>query len=170
MEAQNEALALLQRENEQLRRAVQELSTLLELARAIGASLDSSEIMRTIINRSLKAMNAQQGVITLVDRDHKLPTATLVRATVSSTSHLPFHVTESLLGWMYLNKRPLAVNDPRGDERFSGVEWEQGVESLLCVPLLIKSELVGILTVYNKKDGASFDSNDERLLAPSFLL
>ena len=165
MEAQKEALALLQRENEQLRRAVQELSTLLDLSRAIGAALDSGEIMRTIINRSLKATNAQQGLITLVDRDRKLPTATLVRATVSSTAHSPFHLTESLLGWMYLNKRPLAVNDPRNDERFRGVEWESGVESLLCVPLLIKSELNGILTVYNKKDGSVFDSNDERLLA-----
>lgn len=166
MEAQKESLALLQRENEQLRRAVQELSTLLDLARAIGASLDSADIMRTIINRSLKAMNAQQGVITLVDRDRKLPTATLVRATVSSTNHQhPFHITESLLGWMYLNKRPLSLNDPRTDERFSGVEWDPEVESLLCVPLLIKSELNGILTVYNKKDGARFDSNDERLLS-----
>ncbi|MGK2857127.1 MAG: PP2C family protein-serine/threonine phosphatase [Thermoanaerobaculia bacterium] len=165
MEAQKDPLALLQRENEQLRRAVQELSTLLDLSRAIGASLDSGEIMRTIINRSLKAVNAQQGVITLVDPERKLPTATLVRANVSSSTHRPFRITESLLGWMDLNKHPLVVNDPRLDERFHGVEWDPDVTTLLSVPLLIKSELNGILTVFNKKDGAVFDSNDERLLA-----
>ena len=165
MAAPLENVASLQRDNEQLRRAVQELSTLLDLARAISASLDSAEIMRTIINRSLKAMNAQQGVVTLVARDRKQPTETLVRANVSSTAHYPFHITESLIGWMYLHKKPLSVNDPRGDERFRGVEWDPGIESLLCVPLLVKSELSGILTVYNKKDGALFDSNDERLLA-----
>jgi phosphoserine phosphatase RsbU/P len=165
IEAQPEALAHLQRENDELRRSVQELSALNDLARAIGAAVNTEEIMRTIINRSLKAMAAQQGVITLVDRDPARPTATLVRASVSSSNVHLFHATDSLLGWMQLNKRPLTISDPGTDERFQGTAWDPEVRTLLCVPLMVKSQLSGILTVYNKKGDACFDANDERLLA-----
>jgi len=50
-EPSDHALLSLQRENERLQRAVQELSILNDLARAIGASFSSDAIMQTIINR-----------------------------------------------------------------------------------------------------------------------
>jgi sigma-B regulation protein RsbU (phosphoserine phosphatase) len=66
---------------------------------------------------------------------------------------------------MQIHKKPLLVNDPAGDSRFSGVRWEESIRSLLCVPLLVKSELVGVLTVFNKKDAGGFSADDQRLLA-----
>lgn len=151
-------------ENRRLRHAVEELSILNDLARAIGASLDPQEIMNTIIRRSLRAINAEQGVITLVDLAND-PMKTLVRAMVSSTGHEEFHLTQSLLGWMHLNKKPLLINSPRTDERFRGVKWDDSITSLLCVPMMIKSELKGVITVYNKKGGAGFSDNEQRLLS-----
>ncbi len=46
-------LSALERENERLRRSVQELSLLNDLAREIGASLDAGEIMHKIVRRAL---------------------------------------------------------------------------------------------------------------------
>jgi len=161
-------LAALRRENDRLRRAVQELSTLNDLSRAIGASLRSDEVMQTIINRSLKAVNAEQGVVTLFDRrdGDRVDANTLVRANESSIgAPRSFHATQAILGWMQLNKRPLAIADTAADQRFSGVAWDENIRSLLCVPLLIKSQLTGVLAVYNKKNGRQFDADDERLLA-----
>src|ERR1041385_404867 len=169
-------LATLRVENSQLRRAVQELSTLNDLSRAIGASMHSEEVMQTIISRSLKAVNAEEGVVTLLDRRRSTPEAsriyanTLVRATGGNGSRPPsgradFHATQAVLGVMQLNKRPLSIADTANDARFHGVAWDANVRSVLCVPLLIKSELTGVLAVYNKKDGQPFDADDERLLA-----
>jgi phosphoserine phosphatase RsbU/P len=155
----------LREENQRLKRAVEELSILNDLARAIGASLDSQEIMNTIIRRSLRAINAEQGVITLVDKQANDPMKTLVRAMVSSTEHEEFHLTQSLLGWMHLNKKPLLVNSPRSDERFRGVKWDDSITSLICVPMMIKSELKGVITVYNKKGGTGFTEDEQRLLS-----
>lgn len=170
MESHPDELAALRRENGQLRRAVQELSTLNDLSRAIGASLRSEEVMQTIISRSLKAVNAEQGVVTLLERRRsdsgQFQANTLVRATGSSIGPSgSFHATQAILGWMQLNKKPLAVADTATDSRFGGVTWDANVRSLLCVPLLIKSELTGVLLVYNKKGGQQFDTDDERLLA-----
>ena len=159
------AVKELQEETLRLKRAVAELSILNDLARAISASMDSQEIMQTIIRRSLRAVDAEQGVITLVDERANDSMKTLVRAMESSVGHEKFHLTQTLLGWMHLNKKPLHLNDPRNDERFRGVSWDDSINSLLCVPLIIKSELKGVLTVYNKKNGSGFTEDDQRLLA-----
>jgi sigma-B regulation protein RsbU (phosphoserine phosphatase) len=152
-------------ENRRLRRAVEELSILNDLARAIGASLNSQEIMHTIIHRSLRAINAEQGVITMVDKQSGESMKTLLRTSVSSGSREQFHFNQSLLGWMYLNKRPIVINDPAKDQRFRGVTWDPSIHSLLSVPMMMKSELKGVLTVYNKKGGTTFTEEDQRLLA-----
>lgn len=155
---------LLLEENKRLRRAVEELSILNDLAREIGASLNLQEIMKKIISRSLRAVRAEQGTITLVEPKKSDSMKTLVRSMLSSSQRQPFHLDQALLGWMHLNKQPLHINDPQHDDRFKGVKWHASIRSLLCVPLLIKSELRGILTVYNKKEGL-FTEEDNRLLA-----
>jgi sigma-B regulation protein RsbU (phosphoserine phosphatase) len=154
-----------QDEVQRLRRAVEELSVLNDLARAIGASLNSQEIMHTIIHRSLRAMGAEQGVITLVDEQANQPMKTLIRTAVSSAGHSQYHFNQALLGWMHNNKKPLMINDPENDPRFRGVKWDQAVRSLLCVPMIVKSALRGVLTIYNKKEGGKFSEEDQRLLA-----
>ena len=155
----------LEDENRRLRRAVEELSILNDLARLIGGSMNSQEIMQTIIHRSLRAVHAEQGVITLVDAEANKPMRTLVRSMQSSGDHPQFHLTESILGWMHLNKKPLMINDPLNDERFRGIRWDPAVKSVLCVPLTIKSMMIGILTAYNKKDGKYVTDDDQRLMA-----
>jgi sigma-B regulation protein RsbU (phosphoserine phosphatase) len=159
------ALQLLQIENQRLNRAVEELSFLNDLARAIGASTNLQEIMQTIIRRSLQAVHAEQGVITLVGAQAGDPTKTLVRDMVTSSEHQPFRPNQSLLGWMYRYKTTLLLNDPRQDERFRGVNWDASVVSLLCAPLIVKSELKGMITVYNKKNAEGFSEEDLRFLA-----
>jgi sigma-B regulation protein RsbU (phosphoserine phosphatase) len=155
----------LQEENFRLKRAVEELSVLNELARAISASSHSEEVMQTIVRRSMRAVNAEQGVITLVDQQANDPMKTLVRAMVSTSEHEQFHLTQALVGWMHLNKKPLLLNSPRTDERFRGVLWDDDIRSLLCVPMMMKSELKGVLTLINKKEGNQFSEEDQRLLA-----
>jgi len=155
----------LREENRQLKRAVEELSILNDLSRAIGASVDSQDIIQKIVDRSMRAVQAEQTVVTLVDRNAHQSMKTLVRATTSSAEHPHYHLNENLLGWMHLYKKPLLTNDPTTDERFRGLKWDQTIQSILCVPLMVKSELIGVITSYNKKDEGGFSEEDQRLLA-----
>jgi sigma-B regulation protein RsbU (phosphoserine phosphatase) len=104
-------------------------------------------------------------VITLVDEAASQPMRTLVRTMVSSSDHEQFQLNQALLGWMHLNKKPLLLNQPREDDRFRGVRWDDSVISLLCVPLIVKSELKGMLSAFNKRGGGGFTDEDQRLLA-----
>jgi len=155
----------LREENVQLRRAVEELSILNDLSRAIGASVDSEDIIHKIVDRSMRAVRAEQTVVTLVDREADTSMKTLVRAMTSSSEHPRYHLNENLLGWMHLYKKPLLTNNPASDDRFRGLRWDETINSIVCVPLVVKSELIGVITSYNKKDANGFTEEDQRLLA-----
>lgn len=161
----NPRLEALERENQQLRRAVEELSVLNELSIAISSSRGTEEVIKTIIRRSIKAVGAEQGVITMVGDDVTDPTKTLVRTMASSSDREAYSPDQNLLGWMYINRKPLVVNDPRSDSRFQGVKWSESVRSLVSVPMQVHSQLIGILTLYNKKRGGEFSTEDQRLLS-----
>nr|MBC8367282.1 GAF domain-containing protein [bacterium] len=162
MSKKNEA-ENLREENLRLQRAVEELSTLNDLARAIGSSYSTQEIIDEIILRSVKAVDAEQATITLLDRESPSEAKTLVRALGSSASLTQFHLDQVLLGWIMNHRTPLLSNDPKGDPRL-GKMGGQAINSLICVPLMAKSELVGALTAYNKRKGAEFSEADQRLL------
>ena len=164
-QSQDQLVHSLEEENKRLKRAVEELSVLNDLARAIGASLNTEQIIQTIVRRSLRASGAEQGVITLVEEESNQSMKTLVRTMVSSREQEHFHFSQALLGWMHLNTRPLVIHDPKTDERFRGIPWDDSIHSLIAVPMVVKSELRGVLTVYNKKDGKAFTEDDQRLLA-----
>lgn len=155
----------LTEKNKRLRRAVDELSTLNELSLAISGSVDSEKIMRTIISRSIRSIGAEQGDITLVDDSQTDPGKTLVRSMVSSKNRAPLHLNQNLLGWIQINKKPLLINDPDNDSRFQNVQWEESIQSILSAPLMARSKLIGILTLYNKKDEEKFTEQDQRLLS-----
>lgn len=157
----------LKEENRRLRRAVDELAILNDLALSIGGSLDSEKIMRSIIGKSIRAIGAEQGDITLVDESKSVPAQTLVRSMVSTSKHSPLHLNQNLLGWMQINKKPLMINDPISDSRFKNVQWDSSIHSLLSAPLIARSKLIGMLTIYNKRidQDEGFTESDQRLLA-----
>jgi len=146
-----------------LRRSVDELSILNELAREIGASLDFHEIMETVIRRSCRAVRAAQATITMVDREDFLPAGTLVRDIERDSPD--FHLTQNLVGLMAGLKKPALFNNPKGDDRLRYIPLQEGIRNLACVPLLVGNELVGILAAYNKREGEDFDNDDKRVLS-----
>jgi sigma-B regulation protein RsbU (phosphoserine phosphatase) len=155
----------LQDENNRLRKAVQELSVLNDLARDIGSTMSLEDVIQNVVKRSVRALRCQQGTITLVKEEAQDEMKTFIRANDSIANHEQFHLNQNILGWMMINKKPMLSNDLSTDPRFNGVKMDMGVRSVLCVPLLVRNSLTGILTVFNKKDGAEFTEDDKRLLA-----
>lgn len=164
-ETDTQRIEEFQAENRRLRRAVDELAILNDLALDIGGSTDSEEIMRTVVGKSIRAIGAEQGDITLVDSEESDRASTLVRSIVSSADQSPLHLNQNLLGWMQINRKPLLINEPAIDPRFRYVEWDRSVRSVLCAPMMVKSKLIGILTIYNKKLESGFKKEDQRLLS-----
>ncbi len=156
---------ILEKENRELRRSVDELILLNDLARTISSLGNSEEIIQNIIQRSLRAVNGEQGVVTLIDKDSNDIMRTHIRTMTVTREHKPIHLQQFLLGWIEKNRIPLLINNPATDERFPHADWDETTRSILCVPLMVKSELIGVLTIYNKKGADGFREDDMRLLS-----
>jgi len=153
--------------NAALQRAVEELSVLNELAAEIGASFDADYILDRIIDRSRRTTGAEQAVISLMDQDAPDPAKTVCRAMGSGSDRERYHLDLHLQGWMEHHRRPLLANDPHHDERLRTEDLPGTVHSMLCVPLLLRMKVIGVLTVYNKTGApdTGFDDDDQRLLS-----
>lgn len=151
----------VQDELRDLRRAVTELSMLNEVALAVGSARDLDSVIHALVRRSLDIVGAEQGVVTLVGKEGGDLAQTLVRTSIDGAS--PLRPDEALLGWMDGNRTALRLDDPRAHPVFRSFEWGVSVRSVLCAPLIAGGRLVGVITLYNKRDGA-FSENDARLL------
>ena len=145
-----------------LRRAVDELALLNEVAVALSGTRDLDGAVHTLVRRSLNAIGAEQGVVTLVDRQSGGAGATFVR-TRHSDAGSALRPDDALLGWMGLHRRTLRLDDPRADAPFNQFDWDDAVQTVLCAPLMAHGHFLGTLTLYNKRGGA-FTDEDGRLL------
>jgi sigma-B regulation protein RsbU (phosphoserine phosphatase) len=160
-------LLRLRDENQRLRRAVEELSVLNEIATAISSTLSLNRILDLIVQECLKHLRVEQGAVMLLDekRDKK-PFETVVRRGDTSANQLPFRLDAQLTGWMLKNRMPLLINDFLTDKRFhTFLDNEFPIRSLLSVPLRAKGRMTGVLTVFNKRAEEGFSGDDQRLLS-----
>ncbi len=157
----------LRNENQRLRRAVEELSSLNEIANAVGSTLSLDRILDLIVQQCLSHLEVEQGAVMLLDEQRdKKPFETMVRRANPSAGQLPYRFDAQLTGWMLKNKKPLLINDFFTDDRFHAfTDGEFPIRSLLSVPLLSKGRMIGLLSTFNKNADDGFSQDDQRLLS-----
>ena len=157
----------LREEISRLQKSVETLSILNDLTLAMTRTIDPEKGVKQLIDRSMRAVNAEQATVKLLLHQKNNPLETQVDVKVSSAEQMNFRVDDALLGWMLLNDPPevLVLNNPGSDERFRGVGWDESIRSVICLPLTMKSELVGVLTLYNKRGATGFTEDDTKLLS-----
>lgn len=166
-DTQSSELLRLQNENQRLRRALEELSILNEIATAISSTQALDRILDLIVQKCLKHLKVEQGAVMLLD-EKKLekPFETVVRRGDTARDRLPFRLDAQLTGWMLKYRTPLLINDFLTDERFSSYPDEDfPIQSLLAVPLTAKGKMIGLTAVFNKRSAEGFEDTDQRLLS-----
>ena len=156
----------LQEEIQRLRQSLGTLSIINSLAVGMSEAASPEEAVEKLVDESMRAVNAEQAAVTLLDSEEKLATGhmeTQVRVFRSSADRESFHVNDMLLGWMMLNKKPLVINDPHNDDRFRGLAFDDTIQSVMCLPLMIKAQLIGVLAIYNKRGESGFAEGDEEM-------
>lgn len=160
-------IALLQKENQRLRKAVEELSILNDIATAISSTQSLDKIVNLIVQKCVKHLNVEQGAVMLLDeQENGAHFHTMIRKADTTGNILPYRFNTQLTGWLLKNQKPLIVNNLKEDDRFRNIgEMELPIRSLLGVPLLLKGRMIGVLTVFNKKTEEGFSEDDQRLLS-----
>jgi GAF domain-containing protein len=71
-----------------------------------------------------------------------------------------------IVGWVASQREPLIVDNPRQDGRFSlavDEEFSFVTRSILCVPMITRGKLMGVIELLNKAEG-EFVETDATLL------
>ena len=145
-----EKAVIIERQNARLEAQLAELELLYEASRTITSQLDLPRLLATLCEQVGKTLGFEEFAILLVDE----PSGQLV---VSATYGFPeseairgmrFDRGEGVAGIVARTREPLLIPDTSTDERylhFKGQHRREG--SLLCVPVLHRTELVGLMTV-----------------------
>ena len=177
-----QTLRLLQRENIELkeenehlqeevlalREYLQGLQALQQDAQAITSAQDLETFLSKLLYTAMKAMDAANGSLMLVDYDTDELVFAVVKGTIQSELRgYRIPKTTGVVGWVATNSEPLIVERPRLDDRFySHIDEAFGFEttSLICVPLLGSDKVIGVIEVLNKFSQQAFNKVDLDLL------
>lgn len=131
-----------------LREKISELSTLHEASKALGASLIMEEIVDTVVDISVKGMQADiAGALVFDDRTGLMTVAGLrgftseEREVINSTTFTP---GEGILGEVFLKKKTLNIID-LSEERPGSAPFNGRVRSFLVTPLSTDGYDIGVL-------------------------
>ena len=156
----------IEQEVKQLKEAVEELKVLNEIAVSARRATDVDQMLNIIVQKSILALDAEQGSILLVTKNQNDPFTTYIRRDDSSKLQRTYHIGSNITGWVLLNKEPLIIENLATDKRFDASDQEKKeIHSVLCVPMWFEGKIMGIMMVVNKKNGTKFQENDLTLLS-----
>jgi len=136
---------------EGMQRQIAELSALAEVSQTITSPLYLDEMLEVVVEMTARVMKARLCSLMLLDET----TGELV---LRATHHLssayrakpPLKVGEGIVGLVAKSGRPMAILDVRQESlyRHADIARQEGLCSLLCVPLTVRDRIIGVLNCY----------------------
>ncbi len=154
---------------QQLQRRHTQLENLTEISRTLAMTLDMDAVLHLIIQKAMALLHCQSASLLLVDHEHRelvFKVALGPAGSVLSDQRLPLDT--GFAGYVVRTGQPLIVNDVQNDTRYYRTieqSTAQTISSILCMPLIKSEQVLGVIEVMNKSDGAPFDDEDRNSLA-----
>jgi two-component system, NtrC family, sensor histidine kinase KinB len=130
------------------------LELLINVSREVATALDLRTVLQRLLFAALQNVGGERGSIVVMDDLGKPVDATIVygkQLHEHTTLQLRDTVERGLAGWVVQHRQPALVPDTSLDERWlrradDAVE-QTGAKSAICVPLMARERLVGVLTL-----------------------
>jgi diguanylate cyclase (GGDEF)-like protein len=141
-----------------------QLMTCFEISKAVASTLNMKEILSIILRRLSELILAQNWTLYLLDEEKKeLSFEVVVGLQMNSVSDVRIRLGEGIAGAVALCGEPILVaRDVHKDRRFSKkVDDMTGfvTRSLICLPLKIEGQVLGVIEVINPEDPSLFDEH-----------
>ncbi len=143
------------------------LALLYRVSQTFNSSLDLNEVLNCVIDEVIAAVRAERGFLMLRDAGGDLVFRAARGIDQQTIDEPRFQISRGVVERVAQEGQPLLTSNAQGDdwlkERTSVVAL--GLRSILCVPLQIKSETIGVIYVDNRLQTGIFTDNDLDLLA-----
>lgn len=137
------------------------LELLINVSREVITALDLRTVLQRLVFAAIQYVGAERGSIVVMDDLGKPVDATIVygkQLHEHTTHQLRDTVERGLAGWVVQHRKAALVPDTSKDERWlrradDSVD-KSGAKSALCVPLMARERLVGVMTLVHSVPNA----------------
>jgi two-component system, NtrC family, sensor histidine kinase KinB len=143
------------------------LELLIGVSREVATALDLRTVLQRLMFAAIQNVGGERGSIVVLDDMGNPIDATIIydnKFHDHSTQQLSETVERGLAGWVVRNRKPALVPNTSLDQRWlrrADDDTEQsGPKSAICVPLMARERLVGVLTLVHSVPNVF---NDEHL-------
>ncbi len=142
-------------------------TALYQAALTISSSLELDQVLQSIVKSTTEAMQVKACAVRLFDPETgQLRLSAVYGLSESYLAKGPVNVALSHIDDEALNGRSVFIADVRTDERFQYKEAarEEGIVSVLCVPLEVHGRAIGVMRVYTEEP-VEFQEEDVQFLS-----
>lgn len=142
------------------------LETLYQVSQALGSTLDLDTLLNEVIDQVIAVTGAERGFLMLGDESDELQFR-VARGIDHETIEAPeFQVSRGVLERVAEDKDPLLTMDAQSEDWLSGRESVHSLKlrSIMCVPLQVKGNMLGLVYVDNRLHAGMFEPDDLDLL------
>ncbi len=161
------------REKEDLDKTLQNLSLLYSIGKAMNYISDLKNLLQYILSQAIEITSAEKGSIMLYNLESDRLNIRVL-AGLEDTEYQEkvnnneircrsFKPGEGIAGRVFMTSQPMIVNNIREDDLFIKSETSY-VRSIACIPMVVYSDVIGVINVTNKKKGKEFTDEDVEML------
>ncbi|MBE7550481.1 MAG: GAF domain-containing protein [Anaerolineales bacterium] len=141
------------------------LTYLNEVGSALTRSLDLAHVLKVIIAGVNTLLETERTSVFLIDTETD---ELVLRYSTDGEANIRLPAPwQGIAGWVATHDQPALVNDTMTDPRHLrqlAIEIGYEAHSILCVPLKVEGQVIGVLEVLNKTDGQQFNYYHQALL------
>jgi signal transduction histidine kinase len=151
-----------------LEKRVEELAVLNEMSTSLSSTLDLDEVLTLVMERINAVLKVEAGSLLLIDdetRELVFQIALGEKAEGVKPFRLPMGV--GIAGHVAQSEEPLMISDAQKDHRhYKAVDVTTDflTRSMLCVPMIVKGKVIGVIEIMNKLEG-DFTESDLTMLS-----
>ena len=142
------------------------LEELAGIGQVINSTLEVDEVLQTVMDTIVRMMGAERGFLMLRDERGEMVSRIARNWEQESINQNEFAISRSVVQRVIEGGEPVLTTNAREDPRFGGQESiiAFNLRSILCVPLMVKSELIGVIYTDNRIRTGIFSESDRDLL------
>ena len=142
------------------------LLALTEISQVINSSLDLDDVLRIVMDNIVRLTGAERGFMMLRDHDGQMTTRIARNWEQESLNESEHAVSRTVIEKVIETGEAILTTNAQEDPRFGKQESiiAFNLRSILCVPLKVKNELIGVIYADNRIRTGIFNESQRDLL------
>ncbi|MGC1375684.1 MAG: adenylate/guanylate cyclase domain-containing protein [Anaerolineales bacterium] len=143
------------------------LFALTEISQVINSSLELDEVLRIVMDNIIRLTEAERGFLMLRDDSGQMTTRIARNWEQESLNESEHAVSRTVIQRVIDTGEAILTTNAQEDPRFGGHESiiAFNLRSILCVPLKVKNDLIGVIYADNRIRSGIFSESERDLLA-----